>query len=103
MPAFTTLTSTTYTIQEKAEALKQRFYPNIEVNLSDIRDTSLSNESFPHNIIEIDHVATKEEVIKVLKRLRLFKALERDGIPNRLLKTISLKLVQAIANLITAC
>jgi hypothetical protein len=89
MPDLTTPTSTAYTIQEKAEALKQRFYPNIEADLSDIRDTSLSNESFPHNIIEIDHAATKEEVIKVLKRLRPFKALGRDGIPNGLLKAMA--------------
>jgi hypothetical protein len=102
MPALTTPTSTTYTIQEKAKALKQRFYPNIEVDLSDIRDTSLSDKSFPLNTLEIDYVATKEEVIKVLKRLRPFKALGRDGIPNELLKAIGPKLVQTIANLTIA-
>jgi hypothetical protein len=47
-------------------------------------------------------VAIKEEVIKVLKRLRLFKALGRDGIPNGLLKAIGPKSAQAIANLTTA-
>jgi hypothetical protein len=103
MPALTTPTSTAYTIQEKAEALKQRFYPNIEADLSDIRDTSLSNESFPLDTLEIDNAATKKEVIRVLKRLRLFKALGRDGIPNGLLKAMGPKLVQAIANLTTAC
>src|SRR3981081_881889 len=103
MPALTTPTNTTYMIQEKAEALKQRFYPTIEVDLSDIRDTSLSDESFPLNTLEIDNVATKEEVIRVLKRLRPFKALGRDGIPNGLLRAMGPKLAQAIANLTTAC
>jgi hypothetical protein len=71
------------------------------VNFFDIRNTLLSNKSFSLNTLEIDHVATKEEVIRVLKRLRLFKALGKDRIPNRLLKVISSKLVQVIANLIT--
>src|SRR3982075_990106 len=103
MPVLTTPTSTAHTIQEKAEALKQRFYPNIKVDLSDIRDTSLFDESFPLNTLEIDHVATKKEVIRVLKRLRLFKAPGRDGIPNGLLKAMGPKLAQVITNLTTAC
>jgi hypothetical protein len=47
-------------------------------------------------------VTIKEEVIRVLKRLRLFKVLGRDEIPNGLLKAIGPKLAQAIANFTTA-
>ena len=34
------------TISEKAEFLKARFYPTIEVDLTDIEDVSFSQESF---------------------------------------------------------
>jgi hypothetical protein len=46
-------------------------------------------------------VATKNKVIRVLKRLRLFKALGSDEIPNGFLKAISPKLAQGITNLTT--
>jgi hypothetical protein len=37
---------TTYTISEKAEFLRARFYPTIEADLTDIEDVSFSQESF---------------------------------------------------------
>ena len=39
------------TIQEKAEALWARFYPTVEVDLSNIKDTTFEDNSFPPNSI----------------------------------------------------
>src|SRR3979411_1924013 len=40
MPALQSTQGLVYSIQEKAEALKARFYPIVDVDLSDIQDTS---------------------------------------------------------------
>ena len=39
------------TIQGKAEALRARFYPTVEADLSDIKDTTFEDNSFPPNSI----------------------------------------------------
>ena len=41
------------TILEKAEFLRARFYPIIEVDLTNIKDSSFSRESFLLNPIEV--------------------------------------------------
>jgi hypothetical protein len=43
------------TIPEKAEALRDRFYPTVEADLSDIEDTSFFERSFPSNPNEVSH------------------------------------------------
>jgi hypothetical protein len=40
MPALQTTQGLAYSISEKAEALKARFYPIVEADLSDIQDMS---------------------------------------------------------------
>ena len=77
--------NTTSTIMEKAEFLQARFYPTIEVDLTDIEDFPFSRESFLLNSIEVDRRATREEVESILKSRKLFKALGIDGISNGIL------------------
>ena len=45
--------STAETVQDKAEALKARFFPKAEADLSDITETAFQEESFPLNPITI--------------------------------------------------
>ena len=69
-------------ILEKVEFLQARFYPTIEVDLTDIEDFSFLRESFPLNLIEVNWKATRDEVESILKSRKPFKALGIDGIPN---------------------
>jgi hypothetical protein len=103
MPTLTTSEGKAVTFQEKAEALRERFYPLVEADLSDIYDTSFSPESFPRSSIQIDNTTSREEVETVLKSSRPFKALGRDGIPIGFLKALGPKVAEAIANLASAC
>ena len=95
--------NTTSTIIEKAEFLWARFYPTIEVDLTDIEDPSFSRESFPLNSIEVDRRATREEVESILKSRKPFKALGIDGVPNGILQAIGIRMVEAIARLALVC
>jgi hypothetical protein len=45
MPPLITTTGIAYTLDEKVEVLRQRFYPTVEADLSDITDTLLKTAS----------------------------------------------------------
>jgi hypothetical protein len=94
--------NTARTIDEKAEFLRARFYPTIEADFTNIRDPSLSRESFLPNPIKINQEATKEEVELILKSSKPFKALGIDGILNGILQSMGSKMAEAIAKLATA-
>jgi hypothetical protein len=54
MPALATLEGNiASTTQEKADALRTRFYPVVEVDLLDIKDRDFADNSFPLNLIQI--------------------------------------------------
>ena len=91
------------TILEKAEFLRTRFYPTMEVDLSDIEDPSFTRESLPPNSIEVKKEVGKEEAELALKSRKPFKALGLDGIPNGFLQAMGPKMVEAIAKLAMAC
>jgi len=103
MPTLTTSEGQAVTFQEKAEALRGRFYPRVEADLSDIHDTSFSLESFPRSAMQVDKTTSREEVETVLKSSRPFKAPGRDGIPTGFLKALGPRVAEAIANLASAC
>lgn len=76
------------TISEKPEALRERFYPIVEADLSDIDDTSFSEGSFSQNPIEVSQKATREEVESLLKSQKPFRAPGIDGVPNGYLRAV---------------
>ena len=86
MPALVTPQgNVAHTIQEKAEALQARFYPTVEADLSDIKETIFKDDSFSPNLIQISQEATKEDVESILRTTKTFRALGIDGITNRFL------------------
>jgi hypothetical protein len=93
MPALVTLEgNTASTIQEKAEALRTRFYLVVEADLSDIKDRDFADSSFPLNPIRISQEATLEEVEAILRGRRPWKAPGMDGVPNGFLRAIGTKM-----------
>jgi hypothetical protein len=104
MPALVTPQgNVVHTIQEKAEALQPRFYPTVEADLSDIKETIFKDNSFSPNLIQISQEATKEDVESILRTTKAFRAPGIDGITNRFLQAMGSKLAEAVAMLATAC
>ena len=64
--------NTAETVQDKAEALKARFFPRVEADLSDIDKTSFQEGSFPLNSIKVSCKATVEEVEAILRTRKPF-------------------------------
>jgi hypothetical protein len=102
MPALQSTKGLAYSIPEKAEALKARFYPIVEADLSDILDTSFQDSTF-QNSLEIPIIATADEVSSLLKARKPYKAPGNDRIPNGFLRAMGPKLAEAVAQLANAC
>jgi len=101
MPALHTAQGLAYLIPKKAEALKARFYPTTEVDLSDIYDT-LFQDSFFQDSLEVPKLAISEEVSSLLRARKLYKALGNDCILNGFLRAMGPKLAEAMARLANA-
>ena len=83
MPALvTSQDNVVHTIQEKAETLKARFYPTVEADLSDIKETTFQDDSCYPNLIQVSQEATKEDMESILRTTKAFKAPGIDGITN---------------------
>lgn len=102
MPPLRTEDSIAYTIEEKAEVLRKRFYPKVEADLDDITDTTFSDETFL-NPIEVESQATAEEIASILQTRRANRAPGDDSISNDFLKAMGTPLTVAVAGLTTAC
>jgi hypothetical protein len=72
----------TYTIQKKAEALQAKFYPTVETDLSDIKETIFKDNSFSSHLIQVSQETTKEDIESILRTIKAFKALGINGITN---------------------
>ena len=70
------------TVQNKAEALKARFFLKAEADLLDINETSFQEGSFSSNPIELSCQATREEVEAILRTRKPFWAPGIDSVPN---------------------
>ena len=88
-------------IPEKAEVLKTRFYLIVEIDLSDILDTSFQENTF-QNSLEIPIIVIADEVSSLLKVCKPYKAPGNDRIPNGFLRAIGPKLTKAVARLANA-
>jgi hypothetical protein len=86
------------TNEEKADALRQRFYPIVQANLEDIQGPQ-------EQVTELllDQEATQEEIQKILSKVKPDKCPGADGIPYRILKAMGQPLVIVLAQLITSC
>src|SRR6187402_3869362 len=102
MPPLQSTQGLVYAITEKTEALKARFYPIVEADLSDISDTSFQENSFQESI-EVPKLATADEVTSLLKARKPYKAPGNDRIPNGFLKAMGPRLAEAVAQLANAC
>jgi hypothetical protein len=102
MPALQASQGLAYSVPEKAEALKARFYPVVEADLSDVLDTSFQDDTF-QNSLEIPRLATAEEVSSLLQARKPYKAPGNDRIPNGFLRAMGPKLAEAVAQLANAC
>ncbi|TVY59574.1 putative RNA-directed DNA polymerase from transposon X-element, partial [Lachnellula suecica] len=89
------------TIEGKAEALRARFYPEVIADLSDITDTSWSDDSCP-DAVEVVKSTTAEEVRSLLATRSAGKAPGNDSISNEFLKTMGTRLCAAVAVIATA-
>ena len=75
------------TTETKARALSERFYPMVEADLSDITDSTFTDETF-QNYKEIDSSVSSEDVAHVLQHCRLWKCPGQDGILNGIFKAM---------------
>ena len=102
MPSLITAEGTAYTLEEKVEALRQRFYPTVEADLSDITDTSFEDGTFPLSL-EVSDTVEPQEIASLLRTRRPHQAPGSDSIPNEFLKAMGEPLIVAVAALATAC
>ena len=89
------------TASDKAAALRNRFFPQVDVDLTDITDCeftgTLATEQY------IDQKATKWEVYLALRRAKPDKCPGIDEIPNQFLQAMGEPLVQALTALLNQC
>jgi hypothetical protein len=103
MPALQSTQGLVYSVNEKAEVLKARFYPVVEADLSDIQDTAFKEESFQGACLDVPKQATADKVSSLLKARKLYRAPGNNRIPNSFLRAIGPKLAEAVAQLANAC
>jgi len=53
MPVLQSTQGLVYSINEKTEVLKARFYPVVEADLNNIQDTAFKEESFQNTCLDI--------------------------------------------------
>jgi hypothetical protein len=90
------------TVNEKAAALQERFYPTAAADLTDITDPSLEGEALATEL-QIDRTAVEWEVYRALKSTKPDKCLGVDEILNQFLLAIGQPLVQALSMLLNRC
>jgi len=90
----------TSTVEGKARALAERFWPTVEADLTDITDQNFITRA--GESLEMHQTVTVDEVYSILKRVKPNKCPGIDGIPNRFLQAMGAPLVQAITELINA-
>ncbi len=98
IPTLVTPSETATTPQEKAEALKMRFFPPMpDANLSDIPNALYPPEQpSPMSVSE-------EDISLVIKKAHPFKAAGSNGIPFFILKCLGSSLVSYLQPLFQAC
>jgi hypothetical protein len=72
------------TVNKKAAALQERFYPTVAADLADIIDPILAGGT-PATELQIDRTAAEWEVYRALKSTKPNKCPGADEIPNRFL------------------
>lgn len=87
------------TIEGKAKALCERFYPTVEADMEDIIDHELE---LPYPELGMDRRISMDEIWAVLRKVKPDKCPGADNIPSRFLKAMGLPLVRALQSLITA-
>jgi hypothetical protein len=95
--------STAILPQAKADALAERFYPVSDANLTDIQDTSFTDESYEIPPLLVDRQVTVDDIAAILRTVYPDKCPGPDSIPNRFLKAMGQPLVRAIHSLIEVC
>jgi hypothetical protein len=90
------------TVDSKAAALKDRFYPKVDADLTDIIDCEFADRASATEL-HITCTATESEVYTTLKRTRPDKCPGIDEIPNRFLHAMGAPLVRALTALLNQC
>jgi len=98
MPDLQFSLGTARTIPEKVEALKERFYPEVQADLSDINETTFNDDSFLETL-EIQERVEPEEITRILRTRRTNRAPGSDSISNDFLKAMGEPLAKAVAEL----
>jgi len=83
------------------EVLAKRFYPEREIDLSDVADREFGVGSCRQEV-EINNDVNGDDVGAVLKKMKPWKALGPDRIPNGLLKTLGKPLRERLAGVVEA-
>ena len=100
MPPLRTTAGVANTLEEKEKALRERFFPEPEADLSDITNTSF--EDTPGQL-NSDCQATEKEIQLAISSQKSKGAPGPDGLSPRFLKAMGRPLVKALASLTTAC
>jgi hypothetical protein len=90
------------TVNEKATALQERFYPTAAADLTDIIDPTLEGRTLATDL-QIDRTAAEWEVYRALRNTRPDKCPGTDEIPNRFLLAMGQPLVRALSALLNRC
>ena len=85
---------------DKAAVLAQRFFPQSNADLSDVR---LDLEDNSHQRFTVDQVVTKAEITHILKTTGAWKAPGPDLLPTGFLKACKAPLARLLAEIATAC
>jgi hypothetical protein len=89
------------TVQDKAQALSERFYPVTEADLEDITDKEFQEDLYGPTL-EMNQLVTSAEVQAIVRKIKPDKCPGTDEIPNRFLQAMGVPLVRALQALITA-
>ena len=103
MPPLRTQTGLAETFTEKVEALRRRFYPGSQADLSDITDTSFDEDTFPEQTLLFPLEVTLPEALQAINKQKSGKAPGPDGVPMEFLKAMGNPMAAAIAKLATSC
>ena len=90
------------TLDEKAELLKARFYPEVSADLSDIQDSDFPEESF-RDPVPVSSEATAGDIQAHLRTRSNASAPGHDEVPYSFLKLLGRPFCEAVARLTNAC
>jgi len=88
------------TVEGKARALGERFYPETNTDLDDISDKDCQEEY--SSTLAISQLVTREEVQAIVRQVKPDKCPGADEIPNWFLQSIGEPLAKALQGLLTA-